>query len=313
MFLCQLRCKVGVVAPRSLKLFTMGDQLVGFQAYLRRLEKVVVLVGAGLLECLGLAPKNWKNYHQIDVATPEAFYIDPGLVWQYHLWRRYRALEVTPNAGHRAIASLAQRGKQVITIDQGVDGLLARAGHPMSSLYDINGLVLALRCTSFMCNYVDRYNTSQPLTPALESTEAEFEAGTRKRHREESPALLPQFAPVLQLEELELPQCPICQLLLRPGVVWFGETLDRRHLHAIDLFIEDGSPPDLLIVVGAPVTSHPVSLYVDRVRHHGGKVAIFNAEVGDDIIAGSEANTWGFRGNCAELLAEALAPPPVAS
>lgn len=151
----------------------MSTQLSEFQECLRSSKRIVALVGAGLSASLGLATFRgsqglWKNFNMIDLATPDAFYIDPGLVWQFYLWRRYEALKAQPNAGHLALARLSRlRSKKFITITQNVDGLLARGGHDPKTLYEIHGSLFELRCTSFTCTHVERGNTDVPLTPAL--------------------------------------------------------------------------------------------------------------------------------------------------
>lgn len=279
-------------------------QLEEFQDHLRRAKRIVVLVGAGLLASSGLPIKKgtqglWKNFNMIDLATPDAFYIDPGLVWQYYSWRRRQALRAEPNAGHRALARLSE-AKETLTIMQNDDGLLARAGH-RRRLHEIHGSLFQLRCTSFTCTYVERNNTDDPLTPALEVDARDAEID----HTD--PALSPQFAPVKELSTEELPACPACGTLMRPGVVWFGELLLLHELDAIDTFLEDGFV-DLVLVVGTAGTVYPANGYVEMVRARGGAVAVFNTDIEAEILDGALEKTWGFRGDAAEWLPRALSP-----
>jgi len=44
----------------------------------------------------------------MDLATPEAFFKDPGLVWQFYNYRRHMALRAAPNKAHLALAKLAE-------------------------------------------------------------------------------------------------------------------------------------------------------------------------------------------------------------
>lgn len=46
---------------------------------------------------------------------------------------------------------------------------------------------------------------------------------------------------------MELPRCKLCNGLLRPHVVWFGETLSRETLDRTDDALQDC---DLLLVAG---------------------------------------------------------------
>lgn len=302
----------------------MNKLLLEFQEHLKTSKRIVALVGAGLSVGSGLPTFRgsqglWKNFNMIDLATPDAFYIDPGLVWQFYSWRRYNALKSHPNKGHKALAQLAKvPGLEFMTITQNVDGLLVRAGTPKDKLYEIHGSLFDLKCTSFTCNYKDHDNFTHPLTESLRDTEEEFD-NCRKRRRDEAPGPSqvlgetsgevspesPQFKPVKQIDEENLPRCPSCHALLRPGVVWFGESLSLNLLNQIDDFVEQGV--DLILVVGTSGTVYPANSYVDRVKYKGGKVAIFNTDIEGGILEGEEENVWGFRGDAGEMLEMALA------
>ena len=296
----------------------MSKQLIEFQDHLMNSKRIVALVGAGLSVSSGLPTFRgsqglWKNFNMIDLATPDAFYIDPGLVWQFYSWRRINALKAKPNKGHLALAKLSKLNNiEFMTITQNVDGLLIRAGHPKEKLHEIHGSLFDLRCTSFMCNYVDHDNFKNPLTKALADTEFEYDKSGRKRKiidESEINKLSPQFAPVKQIPEEELPQCPVCEdgSLLRPGVVWFGESLPLQIIDKIDNFIELDKI-DLILVIGTSGTVYPANSYVDRIKLKGGKVAIFNTDIESEILNGEEKDTWGFQGDAAELLPIALKP-----
>lgn len=287
----------------------MNKSITEFQECLRDSKRIVALVGAGLSVSSGLPTFRgsqglWKNFNMIDLATPDAFYIDPGLVWQFYSWRRYNALKAKPNRGHIALSRLVDQ-KETIIITQNVDGLLIRSGVKKQHLYEIHGSLFDLKCTSFMCNYVDHDNFKHPLTPSLADTENEYVSSQRKRKLDDNATLSPQFSPVAQISEDELPKCPACGDLLRPGVVWFGESLSLSLLNQIDNFIESGDV-DLILVVGTSGTVYPANSYVERIKYKGGKVAIFNTDIDDDIIQGKEENVWGFKGDAAELLPIAL-------
>lgn len=305
----------------------MSTPLAEFQECLRASKRIIALVGAGLSASSGLPTFRgtqglWKNFNMIDLATPDAFYIDPGLVWQFYQWRRHQALQARPNAGHRALAQLSHnKNIDFVTITQNVDGLLARAGHRPSKLFEIHGLLFELRCTSFSCTFVERGNEVDPLTPALalanterlpssKSDEVKSDEGKSDEKSDDgsqsSKASTPRFAPTEELELEDLPQCPACLLLMRPGVVWFGEPLPLRALDGIDTFLEAG-PVDMILVIGTSGTVYPANSYVELVRLRGGKVAIFNTDIEQDVVDGKVPGTWGFRGDAAEWLPRALA------
>lgn len=274
--------------------------LAEFQAHLASLKRILALVGAGLSALSGLPTFRgsqglWKNFNMIDLATPDSFYIDPGLVWQFYSWRRQVALHAQPNRGHYALAKLSHTHSDFITITQNVDGLLTRAHHDPDRLLELHGSLFELRCTGFTCNYVEKDNFKHPLTPQLAGTEQETVATEGS----------PQFTPVKLLAERELPLCPVCGELLRPGVVWFGELLPMMAIDKIDNFLQQGKV-DLILVVGTSGTVYPANSYVERVRLQGGKVAIFNTDIEPAVLAGKVPQTWGFLGDAAEMLPTAL-------
>jgi NAD-dependent deacetylase len=95
---------------------------------------IVILTGAGIsaesgLQTFRAADGLWEGHRVEDVATPEAFARDPGLVHQFYDARRARLGEVEPNAAHLALARLDAewRGKLLI-VTQNVDDLHERAG-----------------------------------------------------------------------------------------------------------------------------------------------------------------------------------------
>ncbi len=95
---------------------------------------VMVLTGAGISAESGIATFRdaqtglWARYRAEDLATPEAFRRDPGLVWRWYAWRRGRVLATEPNPGHLALARLADKVRAFTLVTQNVDGLHQRAG-----------------------------------------------------------------------------------------------------------------------------------------------------------------------------------------
>jgi NAD-dependent deacetylase len=69
----------------------------------------------------------WEGHRIEDVATPEAWERNPGLVLEFYNQRRKTAMEAQPNSGHRIIAELESEF-EVSVITQNVDDLHERAG-----------------------------------------------------------------------------------------------------------------------------------------------------------------------------------------
>ncbi|WP_047866001.1 SIR2 family NAD-dependent protein deacylase [Rubrobacter aplysinae] len=101
---------------------------------LREARSVAVLTGAGISAESGVPTFRdaqtglWEHYRPEDLATPEAFDRDPGLVWRWYAWRRELVGGVEPNAGHRALAELESLVPRFTLATQNVDGLHRRAG-----------------------------------------------------------------------------------------------------------------------------------------------------------------------------------------
>lgn len=66
----------------------------------------------------------WRTFDAMSLATPEAFSENPGLVWQFYSYRRHMALHAKPNRAHYALAKLAKKNNNFITLSQNVDGTL---------------------------------------------------------------------------------------------------------------------------------------------------------------------------------------------
>ena len=98
------------------------------------IRNIVVLTGAGVSAESGLATFRgpdglWEGHRVEDVATPEAFARDPGLVHTFYDARRAKLATVQPNAAHRALARLdAKWPGELLLVTQNVDDLHERAG-----------------------------------------------------------------------------------------------------------------------------------------------------------------------------------------
>lgn len=96
------------------------------------MKKLVVLSGAGMSAESGISTFRdsgglWEKYPVEEVATPEGFQRNPGLVLEFYNMRRKQLPEVKPNRGHELLASLDDK-YDVTIITQNVDNLHERAG-----------------------------------------------------------------------------------------------------------------------------------------------------------------------------------------
>lgn len=94
--------------------------------------KIVILTGAGISAESGLQTFRgsdglWEGYNIYDVATPEAWHKDPGMVQHFYNMRRKAVLDAEPNEAHLALARLENK-HDVTIITQNIDNLHERAG-----------------------------------------------------------------------------------------------------------------------------------------------------------------------------------------
>ena len=98
-----------------------------FVTHLKSSTRILALFGAGLSAASGIptfrgAGGFWRDHDAITLATPEAFYKDPSLVWQFYSYRRHMSLKARPNRAHVALARLAEKKPEYMAITQNIDG-----------------------------------------------------------------------------------------------------------------------------------------------------------------------------------------------
>jgi NAD-dependent deacetylase sirtuin 5 len=101
----------------------------------------------------------------------------------------------------------------------------------------------------------------------------------------------------------ELPHCPKCKDLLRPGVVWFGERLAAGAPDNVDEWMSE-ERIDLVIVAGTSLEVFPAAEWVNTARTLGASLAIIDADhrLGDEL----DENDWFFQGDVAIILPRIL-------
>lgn len=113
-------------------------------------ERIVVFSGAGVSAESGLRTFRdsdglWEQYRIEDVATPDAWRRDPGMVLHFYNLRREQVLAAEPNAAHLAIAGLEDHF-HVDVVTQNIDDLHERAGS--SRVLHLHGEIRKARSTA---------------------------------------------------------------------------------------------------------------------------------------------------------------------
>jgi NAD-dependent deacetylase len=123
-------------------------------------EKIVFVTGAGISQESGIPTFRgndglWRKYDVMKLATIDAFYENPKIVWEWYEERRKNILAAKPNPGHLAMAEL-EKHKPVHVLTQNIDGMHKRAGS--TKVYELHGSIITIKCT--VCDFKDTVMTS---------------------------------------------------------------------------------------------------------------------------------------------------------
>ncbi|HIF53550.1 MAG TPA: NAD-dependent deacylase [Candidatus Nitrosopelagicus sp.] len=118
-------------------------------------RKIVFVTGAGISQESGIPTFRgkdgyWRKYDPMKLASIDAFYDDPKLVWEWYEDRRKNILSVKPNEGHFAISQM-EEFKDVVILTQNIDGLHQRSGS--TNVLELHGSIIRIKCT--VCDFID--------------------------------------------------------------------------------------------------------------------------------------------------------------
>ena len=95
------------------------------------------------------------------------------------------------------------------------------------------------------------------------------------------------------------PRCVSCGQMLRPDIVWFGESLPEAALHAA---MKAATDCDLFLSIGTSGIVHPAASLIGRAAQNGATIATINLEVKDY----SSMGRYQIQGNAEEVLPQLL-------
>jgi NAD-dependent deacetylase sirtuin 5 len=278
----------GFLRPRA------SRSLATFHDHIITSRRILALFGAGLSASSGLptyrgAGGLWRTHDATQLSTPAAFEENPALVWEFHLERRSEVQEAKPNTAHFALADLAKTKEDFLALTMNVDELSEKAGHPVERLWHLHGKLLDLKCTR-----CDLHLSDDKATSAI---------NTLLQHDSSVP-----------LQREDIPNCPRpdCVGLLRPGVVWFTESLPQPLLASISTWIngpvDQRTTIDTMLVIGTSALVYPATAYIEGARKKGARVAVVDIAKEDPSLLGLEEQDWYFEGDAAQLIPSMLEP-----
>lgn len=177
-----------------------------------------------------------------------------------------------------------------------------RAQHPSGQLHLLHGSLFNIKCNEFYCNYTRENDFTDPIVPALEIPKKGLNLPASRANEVD---ITDAANPVPELGVSDLPQCPKCGGLLRPGVVWFGEPLPGDTIKTVDDWFDEGQI-DLMLVIGTSSKVYPAAEYTDTARKAGARVAVINMDPNDKPRKGLEKRDWFFQGDAAVIVPELL-------
>ena len=241
-------CTFPVTKKREKRIFVEEEKRKSLNR--KRMKKnLVILTGAGMSAESGISTFRdagglWEQYPVEQVATPEGYARNPGLVIDFYNQRRKQLLDVQPNAGHIGLAEL-ERDFNVTVVTQNVDNLHERAGS--THVIHLHGELTKV------CSSRDPYN----------------------------PAYIKELKP--EEYDVRLGDLAGDGSQLRPFIVWFGEAVPEietaiRFVQKADIFVIIGTSLNVYPAAGllyyvpetAPVyliDPKPVDAHSDRPIH----------------------------------------------
>lgn len=214
--------------------------------------RIVALTGAGISTESGIPDYRGPNgvWAQRRIPRAEDVRTDPEAQARYWRERRLRFPEMLarqPNAGHRALARLAQAGRLRAVITQNIDGLHQKSGVPDDRVIELHGSTRKLRCIP------NGHHVNG------DDVQKQLEAG-----------------------ELD-PRCPQCGGVLRSDTVLFGETLPKD---ALEMAARLSAVADVMVVVGSSLVVYPAAQLPQIAKERGASLIIIDrAETALDDLA----------------------------
>jgi NAD-dependent deacetylase len=211
-------------------------------------QRVLVFTGAGVSAESGISTFRdsltglWEKFDPSQLATATAFRNDPALVWAWYEWRRAQVAMTCPNAAHIAIAALKQHVPELTVVTQNVDDLHERAGS--EEVIHLHGNLNAPRCFACARPYPLDVSSLNKMNP----------------------------------DYLAPPRCHHCGGKIRPGVVWFGESLPDSEIRAAFKAAENS---DLLLSVGTSGVVYPAARVPEIARECRVDIVHINTEPAD--------------------------------
>jgi NAD-dependent deacetylase len=254
-----------ITANRPVYSLSVASTVDSVRAWLNDARRIVFLTGAGISTDSGIP--DFRGPQGVWTRDPEAeklsnihYYVADAAIrrksWQARL--AHPAWSARPNAGHRAIAELEQRGRLHALVTQNIDGLHQRAGNSPERVIEVHGTLHAVVCLA--CGWK---GPMQETLARVRSGEAD-------------------------------PPCLDCGGILKSDTVSFGQPLVPE---VIGRAMQAAGEADLFFAAGSSLSVYPVAGAVPAAKGAGARVVIVNAEptpfdeLADAVLRGALSET----------------------
>jgi NAD-dependent SIR2 family protein deacetylase len=218
-----------------------ADAIGALREFAARYSRLFVLTGAGCSTDSGIpdyrnADGEWKRAQPVQFLP---FMNDPQVrkrYWARSLigWRFFRRAK--PNDAHRALAAMERQGRIALLVTQNVDCLHQAAGS--RNVVDLHGRLDLVRCMS--CEQrIPREVLQERL---LERNPAWAQLTAREAPDGDADLEGRDFT------DFDVPSCEYCGGILKPDVVFFGESVPRDR---VDRAFQTLHEADAMLVVGS--------------------------------------------------------------
>jgi NAD-dependent SIR2 family protein deacetylase len=241
-------------------------QIPSLRHFIARHRRLFVLTGAGCSTDSGIpdyrdADGSWKRSPPVSFQSFMGSAAVRQRYWARSFvgWRVFR--RAGPNGAHAALARLEQQGRLELLLTQNVDGLHQAAGS--MEVIDLHGRldrVLCMDCHGLVSRE-DMQAELLRLNPAW--------ARLQGRPAPDGDADIDG----LPFSEFAVPSCTRCDGILKPDVVFFGESVPRPR---VDEAMQRLEKADAMLVVGSSLMVYSGYRFVQTAAQSGKPVAAVN-------------------------------------
>lgn len=258
------------------------------QEFLTASRRLLVITGAGCSTASGIGDYRDERGEWKRPAPIQHQDFMRNLRWRQRYWARSQAgypefMKARPNVAHHVLASWERSGRLCGLITQNVDRLHQRAGH--DDVIDLHGRldqVVCMECglltdRALIQAWLNRHNRSVSelsFSPAPDG-DADLAAD--------------------DFSHITVPECEQCGGVLKPNVVFFGDSVPKPVVAAAFARVEQA---DGVLIVGSSLMVYSSFRFVRRAAELGLPIAAINVgrTRADDLLCVKEA------GDCSAVL-----------